>query len=106
MKYFQIRALLTRYVVPLDAMNDPRKGKPMISFRKSLQSKPPVTLLKLVQIVRPLQSLLPAAAAAPGVPFKILSTTKKAAKAKKTKASRPKRSDLNARKSERPQKKK
>jgi hypothetical protein len=102
MKYFQIRALLTRYVVPLDVMNGPMEGKPMISFRKSLQSQPPVTLLKLVQIVRPLQSLLPTAAG----PAKTILTTKKAAKAKKTKASRPKPSDVNARKGARPQKKK
>jgi hypothetical protein len=36
LKYFQIRALVTRYMVPLNVMNDPKKEKSMISFRKSL----------------------------------------------------------------------
>ena len=64
-KHFQIRALVTRYVVPLDNFTEPRKSKEkMISFRQSLQSKPPATILKLVQLVIPLQSLLPGAPAA------------------------------------------
>jgi hypothetical protein len=109
MKYFQIRALVTRYMVPLDIMNDPKKGKPMISFRKSLQSKPPVTILKLAQIVRPLQSLLPASTAAEtatAAPAKTIFTTKEAVKEKKTKAPRPKQLGVNARKNARSPKKK
>ena len=82
MKHFQIRALVTRYVVPLDNFTEPRKSKgQMISFRQSLQSEPPATILKLVQLVIPLQSLLPGA---PAAEKKKLAAAAKSVSAKET----------------------
>ena len=110
MKHFQIRALVTRYVVPLDNFTEPRKSKgKMISFRQSLQSKPPATILKLVQLVIPLQSLLPGAPAAEKKKLAAAAesdSAKKPAKLKRTKPLEPKGAGLKERNKTRSRKKK
>ena len=90
MKHFQIRALVTRYVVPLDSLSEPKKSEEkMISFRRSLRSEPPATILKLVQLVIPLQSLLPGAPAAEKKKLTAAAESDSAKKPKKLKIKKP-----------------
>ena len=109
-KHFQIRALVTRYVVPLDNFTEPRKSKEkMISFRQSLRSEPPATILKLVQLVIPLQSLLPGAPAAEKKKLAAPAesdSAKKPVKLKRTKPLEPKKAGVKERNKTQSRKKK
>ena len=61
MKRFALRVLVARYVLPINEVDGPKTcqqaGRIVPTSRTA---KRPITILKLVQLVRPLQSLLPA----------------------------------------------
>ena len=87
---FWLQVLVVRYVMPIDEFSCTKTVKAVAKIvAVNPKSKPPITLLKLVQVVKPLESLLPAVTRPmtekPSSPE--VSNGKRSTKRKKTKAS-------------------
>jgi hypothetical protein len=108
MKPFALRVLVVRYVIPLDEILGRKTDRLAKIVPVSQESRRPVTLQELKQLVRPLQSLLPPTNSIEPALLKTTDDTlqeETPTKANKTKARQPARSKNNLRRSKRSAKK-